>query len=55
MTAAELRARLTAIAAEPLPGEVAHGDDVLEILDRAAGAGRGAGADHPGTDARASC
>ena len=34
MTAAELRARLTAIAAEPLPGEVAHGDDVLEILDR---------------------
>ena len=34
MRAAELRARLTAIAAEPLPGEVAHGDDVLEILDR---------------------
>jgi 8-oxo-dGTP pyrophosphatase MutT (NUDIX family) len=34
MKAAELRARLTAIAAEPLPGEVAHGDDVLEILDR---------------------
>jgi 8-oxo-dGTP pyrophosphatase MutT (NUDIX family) len=34
MTAAELRARLTAIAAEPLPGEVAHGDDVLEVLDR---------------------
>jgi len=34
MTAAELRARLTAIAAEPLPGDVAHGDDVLEILDR---------------------
>ena len=34
MTADELRARLTAIAAEPLPGEVAHGDDVLEILDR---------------------
>jgi 8-oxo-dGTP pyrophosphatase MutT (NUDIX family) len=34
MTAAELRARLSAIVAEPLPGEVAHGDDVLEILDR---------------------
>jgi 8-oxo-dGTP pyrophosphatase MutT (NUDIX family) len=34
MTADELRARLTAIATEPLPGEVAHGDDVLEILDR---------------------
>ena len=34
MTAPELRARLTAIAAEPLPGEVAHGDDVLEVLDR---------------------
>ncbi len=34
MKAAELRARLTAIAAEPLPGDVAHGDDVLEILDR---------------------
>ena len=34
MTAAELRARLAAIAAEPLPGEVAHGDDVLEVLDR---------------------
>ena len=34
MTAAELRARLTAIAAEPPPG-VAHGDDVLAILDRA--------------------
>jgi 8-oxo-dGTP pyrophosphatase MutT (NUDIX family) len=34
MTAAELRARLTAIVAEPLPGEVAHGDDVLEVLDR---------------------
>jgi 8-oxo-dGTP pyrophosphatase MutT (NUDIX family) len=34
MTAAELRARLTAIAAEPLAGDVAHGDDVLEILDR---------------------
>ena len=34
MTAAELRVRLTAIAAEPLPGDVAHGDDVLEILDR---------------------
>ncbi len=35
MTAAELRVRLSAIAAEPLPGEVAHGDDVLEVLDRA--------------------
>jgi 8-oxo-dGTP pyrophosphatase MutT (NUDIX family) len=34
MTAAELRARLIAIAAEPLPGDVAHGDDVLGILDR---------------------
>lgn len=34
MTAAELRARLTAIAAEPLAGDVAHGDDVLELLDR---------------------
>jgi len=36
MTAPELRARLNAIAAEPLPGEVAHGDDVLEVLDRMA-------------------
>jgi 8-oxo-dGTP pyrophosphatase MutT (NUDIX family) len=35
MTAAELRARLSAIATEPLSGEVAHGDDVLEVLDRA--------------------
>jgi 8-oxo-dGTP pyrophosphatase MutT (NUDIX family) len=35
MTAAELRARLTTIVAEPLPGQVAHGDDVLEVLDRA--------------------
>jgi 8-oxo-dGTP pyrophosphatase MutT (NUDIX family) len=34
MTAAELRARLGAIVAEPLLGEVAHGDDVLELLDR---------------------
>ncbi|HEY7576962.1 MAG TPA: CoA pyrophosphatase [Acetobacteraceae bacterium] len=34
MTAAELRARLGAIVAEPLPGQVAHGDDVLEVLDR---------------------
>ena len=34
MTAAELRARLSAITVEPLPGEVAHGDDVLEVLDR---------------------
>ena len=35
MTAAELRARLSTIAAEPPPGEVAHGDDVLAMLDRA--------------------
>ena len=35
MTASELRDRLYAIVAEPLPGEVAHGDDVLEVLDRA--------------------
>jgi 8-oxo-dGTP pyrophosphatase MutT (NUDIX family) len=35
MTAAELRARLSAIATEPVSGEVAHGDDVLEVLDRA--------------------
>ena len=35
MTAAELRARLTAIAAEPLPGDVAHGDDVLAVLNAA--------------------
>jgi 8-oxo-dGTP pyrophosphatase MutT (NUDIX family) len=34
MTAAELRARLGAIAAEPLPSAVAHGDEVLEVLDR---------------------
>ncbi len=34
MTADELRARLAVILTEPLPGEVAHGDDVLEILDR---------------------
>src|SRR5215469_15695074 len=34
MTASELRSRLAAIAAEPLPGEVAHGEDVLEVLDR---------------------
>jgi 8-oxo-dGTP pyrophosphatase MutT (NUDIX family) len=33
MTAAELRARLAEIIAEPLAGDVAHGDDVLEILD----------------------
>jgi 8-oxo-dGTP pyrophosphatase MutT (NUDIX family) len=33
MTAEELRARLAEIAAEPLAGDVAHGDDVLEILD----------------------
>jgi 8-oxo-dGTP pyrophosphatase MutT (NUDIX family) len=33
MTAAELRARLAEIVAEPIPGDVAHGDDVLEILD----------------------
>lgn len=35
MTADELRARLIAIAAEPLQGDVAHGDDVLEVMDRA--------------------
>jgi 8-oxo-dGTP pyrophosphatase MutT (NUDIX family) len=35
MTAAELRARLTAIAAEPLPGDVAHGDDILAVMNRA--------------------
>ena len=35
MTAAELRARLTAIAAEPLPGDVAHGDDVLAVMSQA--------------------
>jgi 8-oxo-dGTP pyrophosphatase MutT (NUDIX family) len=33
MTAAELRARLSEIAAEPTDGDVAHGDDVLGILD----------------------
>jgi len=33
MTAAELRARLAEIIAGPVAGEVAHGDDVLEILD----------------------
>lgn len=33
MTGAELRARLAAIAAEPDDGLVAHGDDVLEVLD----------------------
>jgi 8-oxo-dGTP pyrophosphatase MutT (NUDIX family) len=33
MTAAELRARLSVIATEPLPHEVAHGDEVLEALD----------------------
>ena len=33
MTAAELRTRLRQIAAEPLPGDVAHGDDILEIMD----------------------
>jgi 8-oxo-dGTP pyrophosphatase MutT (NUDIX family) len=35
MTAAELRARLTAIAAEPLPGDVAHGDDILAVMNQA--------------------
>ncbi len=35
MTAAELRARLTAIAAEPLPGDVAHGDDILAVMNAA--------------------
>ena len=34
MTEDELRARLAVIMTEPLPGEVAHGDDILEILDR---------------------
>ena len=33
MTAAELRARLRAIAVEPRTGDVADGDDVLAILD----------------------
>jgi 8-oxo-dGTP pyrophosphatase MutT (NUDIX family) len=33
MTAGELRLRLAEIVAEPLVGEVAHGDDVLETLD----------------------
>ena len=33
MTAAELRARLARIVAEPLPGGLAHGDEVLGILD----------------------
>jgi 8-oxo-dGTP pyrophosphatase MutT (NUDIX family) len=33
MTAAELRARLAAIAGEPMTGGVADGNDVLEILD----------------------
>jgi 8-oxo-dGTP pyrophosphatase MutT (NUDIX family) len=33
MTEAELRARLLDIAAEPSSGDVAHGDDVLELLD----------------------
>ena len=33
MTSAELRNRLAAIAAEPTTGDVADGDDVLEILD----------------------
>ena len=34
MTAAELRARLIAIAAEPPREGLAHGEDVLEVLDR---------------------
>jgi 8-oxo-dGTP pyrophosphatase MutT (NUDIX family) len=33
MTAAELRARLAEIVVEPATGDVAHGDDILEILD----------------------
>jgi 8-oxo-dGTP pyrophosphatase MutT (NUDIX family) len=33
MTADELRARLDEIVAEPLSGDVAHGDDVLGVLD----------------------
>ncbi len=35
MTAAELRARLVGIVAEPVAGEVAHGDDVLALLNTA--------------------
>ena len=35
MRADELRARLAEIVAVPVAGDVAHGDDVLEILDRA--------------------
>ncbi len=34
MTEDELRARLAVIMTEPLPGDVAHGDDILQILDR---------------------
>lgn len=33
MNGEELRARLAAIAAEPDDGTVAHGDDVLQVLD----------------------
>lgn len=35
MTAEELRARLVEIVAEPPPDNVAHGEDVLELLERA--------------------
>ncbi len=34
MTADELRERLAGIVAEPLAGDVAHGDDVLQVLDK---------------------
>ena len=34
MTAAELRARLGAIVAEPLSGDLAHGSEVMEVIDR---------------------
>ena len=34
MTADELRERLANIVAEPLAGDVAHGDDVLQVLDK---------------------
>jgi 8-oxo-dGTP pyrophosphatase MutT (NUDIX family) len=33
VTAEEIRTRLTAITAEPMSGDVANGDDVLELLD----------------------
>jgi 8-oxo-dGTP pyrophosphatase MutT (NUDIX family) len=34
MTASELRARLSAIVTEPAPGDLAHGSEVMEVLDR---------------------